>query len=111
MVPLRCPTDFREAFRSVARRHQAVLIDGPELLARLSPHGILDDQLFHDAQHVNLTGYVALAQDILEQLHQRRAFGWPESTPVPRIELEECPRHFELDAEKWAEVCERSSNF
>src|SRR5207253_6493362 len=44
-------------------------------------------------------------------LHRRRAFGWPESTPVPRIELEATARHFGLDAEKWAEVCRRTAYF
>jgi hypothetical protein len=110
-LPLRCPTDFRAAFPAVARSHDALLIDGPELLSRLSPHGILDDHLFHDAQHLNLVGTIALAQEILDQLRARRAFDWPESTPVPRIDLAECARHFELDAEKWAAVCQRSAAF
>ncbi len=87
-LPLRCPSDFRAAIRTVAGRHGAVLIDGPELIARLSPDGILDDRFYHDAQHLNLAGTVVLAQEILEALHRRRAFGWPESVPVPRIELE-----------------------
>jgi len=108
---LRCPSDFRAAFRTVARRHEAILIDAPEVLARVSPHGIIDDHVFHDAQHPNLAGYIALAQDVLEQLQHRRAFGWPEQAPVPRIEPGECALHFELDAGKWSKVCERSSDF
>jgi len=108
---LRCPSDFREACRTVARRRDAVLIDGPAVLARLSPHGILDDHQFHDAHHPNLAGYVALAQDVLEQLQHRRAFGWPETAPVPRIDPGRCALHFELDAGKWSKVCERSSDF
>jgi len=110
-LPLRCPTDFLEAVRTVARRQDALLIDGPGLLAQLSPHGILDDRLFHDAQHLNLAGYVALAQEILDQLGRRKAFGWPASAPIPRIDLATCARHFELDAAKWATICERSSSF
>jgi hypothetical protein len=109
--PIRCPTDFRRVFRSVARRRGALLVDGPALLAGLSPHGILDDHLFHDAHHLSLIGIIALAQDILDQLRARRAFGWPESTTVPRIELADCMRHFELDAEKWTKVCERSAEW
>jgi len=110
--PARCPTDFRETFRTVARRRDVLLVDGPALLARLSPHhGILDDQLYHDAHHLNLIGTIALAQDILGQLQARRAFGWPASTTVPRIELADCVRYFELDAEKWAKVCERSGEW
>jgi hypothetical protein len=108
---LRCPSDFQEAVRTAARRYDAVLIDGPMLISRLSPHGISDDHFFHDAQHLNLTGYVALAQDLLEQLHARRAFGWPTETPVPRIDLAECADQFGLDAAKWSEVCVRSAYF
>jgi hypothetical protein len=110
-LPLRCPSDFRAGIAAAARRHDAVLIDGPALLAGLSPDGILDDHLYHDAHHLNLAGTAALAQEILEQLYRRRAFGWSESTPVPRIELEDCARHFALDAARWAEVCRRTAGF
>jgi hypothetical protein len=110
-APARCPTDLREVIRTVARERDALLIDGPILLAALSQHGILDDQLYHDAHHVNLIGTIALAEEILRQLKARRAFGWPDATPVPRIELGECAQHFELDAKKWAEVCRRSAGW
>jgi hypothetical protein len=109
--PARCPTDFRETFRTVTHRRGALLVDAPALLANRSPHGILDDQLYHDAHHLNLIGTVALAQDILGQLQARRAFGWPVATLAPRIELAECVRHFELDAQKWAKVCHRSAEW
>lgn len=110
-LPLRCPSDFLEAYRTVARRHGAILIDGPEVLSRVSPHGVLDDHLFHDGQHVNLIGTIALANDILVQLKKRRALGWPESTPAPRIEIETCAVHFGLDSKKWATICDRTSDF
>ena len=109
-LPMRCPSDFREVFPAVARLYGSVLVDGPSILATLSPHAILDDHLYHDAQHLNLVGAIALAQDVLEQLRARRAFGWPESTPVPQIELDECARHFELDSQKWVQVCERTAD-
>ena len=81
-LTLRCPSDLREAYRSVARRSRAVLVDGPRVLARVAPQwGILDDYLFHDAQHMNLRGIVALANELLEHLKNRRAFAWPESCP------------------------------
>jgi hypothetical protein len=108
---LRCPADFREAYRRVARRYDAVLIDGDKLLARQSPHGIVDDHLFHDGQHVNLVGMVALAQDILEQLEHRRAFGWPSPAHAPPVAVDECIRHFSMDAAKWSAVCVRSGSF
>jgi tetratricopeptide (TPR) repeat protein len=108
---LRCPNDFRAAIRTVAQQYHALLIDGPAVLARRSAHGILDDRLFHDAQHMNLEGYVALAQEILVQLAQRRLLGWPDSLPAPYIDLKECAEHYGLDAAKWAQVCARSSRF
>jgi hypothetical protein len=110
-APLRCPSDFRSAISDVARRHRALLVDGPGIVERTSPHGIGDDSLFHDAHHLNLTGMIALAQELLDQLKKRRAFGWPEATPVPRIELEACAQYYELDANKWATVCDRSALF
>ncbi len=108
---LRCPNEFRAAIRTVAQEHHAVLIDGPHVLARRSAHGIVDDRLFHDAQHMNLEGYVALAQETLVQLAKRRLFGWPESVPVPHIDLKGCADHYGLDAAKWAKVCDRSAVF
>jgi hypothetical protein len=109
--PIRCPTDFRQTFKAVASHRDTVLIDGPALLADLSPHGILDDYLYHDAHHLSLIGTIALAQDILRQLRTRRAFGWPESAAVPRIDLVACVRHFQLDAEKCAKLCERCAEW
>jgi hypothetical protein len=48
---------------------------------------------------------------MLEQLQARRAFGWPEGVPVPRIDPRACASHFQLDASKWATVCDRSAQF
>src|SRR5262249_26173230 len=47
-LPVRCTSDFRAIFPRVARRYGSMLVDGPSLLARVSSHGILDDELFHD---------------------------------------------------------------
>jgi tetratricopeptide (TPR) repeat protein len=111
-LPVRCPEDFRRAYREVAARHPSVvLVDAPRVLERASEHGILDDRLFHDAQHPNLRGYAAIAQDLLDQLRARRAFGWPEGIGPPRIELDACARHFGLDADRWAQVCRREAHF
>jgi hypothetical protein len=108
---LRCPTDFQDAVRSAAARHGGLLIDAPRVLEAISPDGILDDHLFHDAQHLNLLGQAALAQDILEQLRSHGALGWPASIPTPTIDLAECIRDFGLDADRWVEVCNRSAFF
>ena len=111
-LPLRCPEDFRRVYREVAARHPSVLlVDGPKVLEAASGDGILDDRLFHDAQHPNLHGYVALARDLLDQLRARRAFGWPEGTAVPSVEAEACARHFGIDAGRWADICRREARF
>jgi hypothetical protein len=60
---------------------------------------------------MNLVGTIAIARNILEQLRARQIFGWPKATPVPEIGLEECARHFEMDAPKWSELCKRTSRF
>jgi tetratricopeptide (TPR) repeat protein len=110
-MPLRCPEPFRRVYREIASWHLGVILVDSERVETLSPHGILDDHLFHDAQHPTFRGYLALAQDLLNQLHERHAFGWPAGTPVPTIDADDCARHFRLDAAKWAEVCRRSAWF
>ena len=57
--PQRCTTSLQEAYRQVASRHGCILIDGPAELRALNPHGLLDDTLFHDAQHPALRGHMA----------------------------------------------------
>lgn len=109
--PLRCPTDFQQAYRDVAARHRAVLVDGSRVFRQLSSGGTPDDRLFHDAHHPVLRGYIALAQELLVQLQARRAFGWPEGVAAPVIDPAECARHFSMDDPKWAEVCAASAWF
>jgi hypothetical protein len=108
-MPQRCLSSFQEACRAAARRHDCVLVDGPAILRALVPDGILDDRLFHDAHHLTLVGYIALSQDVLRQLHARRAFGWPKGTGLPVIDIDECAAHFGVGQAQWAEVCRKSS--
>ena len=110
-LPLRCPSDFQQTIRNVAARYDCLLIDAPRILGESSPDGILDDRLFHDAQHLNLVGQAALARVVLARLKERGAFGWPASVAVPTIEIADCVRSFGLDASRWAEVCRRSAGF
>jgi hypothetical protein len=108
-LPIRCPTDFQDAYREVARRHpRAILIDGPTVLRESSPDGILGDERIQDAHHPTLIGYVALADAALRALHERRALGWTGAPPA-RLDPSECARHFGMDAARWATVCERTS--
>jgi hypothetical protein len=111
-MPLRCPEAFRAAYRTVAGRHASVLlVDGPKVLEDQSAHGILDDRLFHDAQHPNLPGYVALAQDVLIRLQRRRAFGWPPNIEAPLVDAGACAAHFGLDGARWSTICSREAAF
>ena len=111
-LPARCREAFRQAYRDVAAQHRsAVLIDGPAVLEAASRHGILDEALFHDGQHPNLRGYVALSQNVLNQLCDRHLLGWPSSVSVPQADPVACEKHFGIDARFWAEVCRRESRF
>ena len=104
-APPRLPRGGRQVpVRPAGRRPQGARDGGQR-------HGIVDDRLFHDAQHPNLRGYGALAQDLLEQLRDRRAFGWPEGAETSPVVAEDCTRHFGIDAGRWAEICRRESKF
>jgi hypothetical protein len=107
-MPLRCPESLRQVYRDLAALHpRALLVDGPKVLEKKSRHGIVGDRFFHDAQHPNLAGYAALAEEILKQLRARHAFGYPQSSPVPIIDAESCARNFQIDAPRWAEISRR----
>ena len=111
-MPLRCPEPLRQAYRNVAGRHPSVLlVDGPNVLEARSRHGIVDGQFFHDAQHPNLQGYAALAENLMSQLAERRAFSWPAGTPAPVVTAEMCARHFGIDASQWAQIASRDLGF
>jgi hypothetical protein len=111
-LPMRCPSDFQAACREVAARHPwAILVDGPEAMAAESPGGILGDRLFLDAMHPTVRGHAILARAILSALRTRRAFGWPDATPCPRVEPAECAAHFGVGPEAWKVACEWGAMF
>jgi hypothetical protein len=109
--PMRCPTDLQDAYRAAAGRHGVLLVDGPSVLRRLGPHGLLDGHVLHDAQHPTYRSYLAIAQEVIDSLHARRALGWPEGTPPPVIDPADCAAHFGLDAPRWSAVAERTKSF
>lgn len=110
--PMRCPEAFRDAYRAVARENsKVVLVDSPSVIAALAKHGVPGDREFHDAQHPTLPSYVALAQNALDQIAARSLLGWPAGRPAPRLDPEECARHFGIDQKVWAEVCSRTQVF
>src|SRR5262249_7052364 len=101
-------TPLEAAYRAVARQAPyAVLVDGPAVLSDRSRHGILDDGIFHDNVHPTLAAHVALAEAVLGQLRARRAFGWPESIPAPRLDPRRIADEFGIEATAWAAVCQR----
>jgi hypothetical protein len=107
-LPIRCPSDFQQAYRDVAERHPAaVLVDGPAVLRAASPSGVLDDHMIQDAHHPTLAGMVALAEAALRRLHARRAFGWSGPAPEP-LDGAAVAAHFGMDAARWIEVCNRT---
>jgi hypothetical protein len=110
-LPLRCPSDFRAAVLDLAKRENCIVIDAEEVLRPLSPHGILNDQVFTDAHHPSLAGYVALSAELLKRLRARRSFGWPDKTPAPPVTPAEVAEHFHFDPAKWAEVCRREQRW
>ncbi len=104
--PVRCRSDLAQIHRDVAARHNSILVDGSEVLRARSRHGILDDELFHDAHHPSLASHLNLAQAVLDQLHQRRFLGLGgEGAPAPIIDPAECASRFQIDFQVWAAAC------
>jgi hypothetical protein len=108
--PQRCPSPFQETYRRVASRHDCIVIDGPEELRARSPDGILDDHLFNDGHHPSLLGHIDLAEAVLRELRDRRAFGWSDGA-APSIDPAECAAHFGMDDRSWAKVCLKAAVF
>ncbi len=110
--PMRCTSDFLDAYNEVASRHPgAILVDGPAVLRGLSPRGTAGDNFFTDGLHPSLIGYTGIAQAILRGLHARGAFGWPTSSPAPVVTAADYAEHFGMDAEKWKGICEYAAWF
>jgi hypothetical protein len=110
--PVRCTSDFLNAYHEVAARHpRAILVDAPEVLRKLSPHGTVADEFFADGHHPSLIGYTALSQTILQELYASRAFDWPASSPAPVVTPADCAAHFGMNAAKWVSVCRLICNF
>jgi len=110
-MPIRCTSDLLAAFRDVTARHDGVFIDASEALSPLAEHGILDGKLFPDAHHPSLAAYTTLAQEALRRLQARRAFGWPDATPVPEVTPADVVDHFGIDQARWVEVCRRAESW
>ncbi len=95
--PMRCPTAFQDVYRAIAAEFDAVLIDGPEVLRRVSPSRVLDYEVFHDQHHPTIRGHAALAEAVLKGLWRRGALGWPRNSPPPVVTPAECVRQFRIN--------------
>lgn len=85
-------------------------MDGPVVLKARSPHGILDNHLFHDNVHPNLKGQVALAEAVLAGLKAQGAFGWPAEVAAISLEPARVAAEFKVDRAAWAAVCSRTAS-
>jgi len=103
--PVRFLTAFQDVYREVAARHDCILIDMQSYFHLIGRHGLLDDELFQDANHLSLRGQIAVAQAVLQALHERRAFGWPKDSAIPFVDPSECVARFNLKPVAWRFVC------
>lgn len=103
--PMRCLVAFQDAYREVAARHGAILVDAQAEFHAVGNRGRLDDEMFQDAMHPSLRGEIALAQAVLRELQVRHAFGWPEGGRAPTIDPKACTEHFRIGPEGWKKVC------
>ena len=109
--PMRFRSDFQQVYREVAARHDAILIDGPEVFRARTAGRQLDDRLFNDAFHPSFEGQVALAEAILQRMKQRHAFGWSDQEPSPVIDLIECAKHFDVTRAAWKSAADFGAGF
>jgi hypothetical protein len=104
----RCPEAFQNVYRDLATE-RTILIDGPALLRKMSPDGILDFNLFHDAHHPAFRGHVALAGAVVRALHKRGSLGWPAEFS-PEFTPADCAAHFKMDKARsaggWGNACD-----
>jgi len=104
-LPNRLQTPFADIYRAVAARHHCALIDGPAYFHRIAPHGLLNDNLFHDGLHPSLRGLIALSQAVVAEVRDRHLFGWPASLPAPVVDPAVCAKKFGIDRAVWVRLC------
>jgi hypothetical protein len=110
-MTFRCTTTFQNVYREIAARHsQCILVDGPEALRAICPHGIISDDAMQDGVHPSLRGITALAQAVLGALRSRQAFGWREGD-APALDPAPVAEHFGMNAERWHSVCDWGRSF
>jgi hypothetical protein len=111
-LPMRCVSEFQDAYREAAARHpRAILVDGPAVLGEVDPRGVAGDRFFNDGFHPSLNGHTTLACAILDGLRARGVFGWAKTSAPVVVSSSQCAAHFDIDAKKWAKVCDYASWF
>jgi hypothetical protein len=110
--PVRCRSDFAQTYKDVAARHRCILVDGPEVLRALSRHGILDDELFHDAHHPTFKGHLGLAQAVMGKLYENGVLNLGgHGVGAPVIEPALCAAFFQVDARVWGGACVKTGTY
>jgi hypothetical protein len=110
--PVRCTSEMAQAYRDAAARHGSILVDGPAVLRKRSRHGILDDELFHDAHHPSFPAQVGLAQAVMDDLYRRKDFGLgADGSPAPIIDPAACAAHFNVNTHTWLGALIRASAY
>jgi hypothetical protein len=108
-LAIRCPAPFRTTYFDVAARHpRSILIDGRRELAATSSTGLIGDEVIQDTHHPTLRGYAALAEAVLRELDRKQVFRQSRSFDLA-LDPVECAAHFGMDADRWATMCERTS--
>ncbi len=110
-MPFRCTTAFADIYRDVAARRPACrLIDGPAVLRRICPHGIVDGSAMQDGHHASLRGITALGCEVLDRFRAGDRYGWSQGDLSP-LEPAEVAEHFGLDRSRWVVACDWGRTF
>ena len=104
------PGALRAAYVRVAAPGilDSILIDGRRELAAGEPTGLLDDHVIQDTHHPTLTWLRGPGQAVLRELGRKQIFGASICWSSRSTRLRARP-HFGMDAERWATMCERTS--
>jgi tetratricopeptide (TPR) repeat protein len=102
--PFRAVGAQREALRQAATRYGLAFVDAEEAMRRLSPSGLLDASLFHDAHHPSLAGYLAIARAVAEEASRADLLGRGARSLPPPEEAADVARAFSFGAEEGVEL-------
>lgn len=96
----------RRAMRDVARQYDIPMIDFDSLLRPLSPDGILDDRLFHDAHHPSIQGYNLLGYELYRMLLASDVLKLGGKQPEKMLADAELLKAFDFGKQDWIKLLE-----